>query len=181
MSKEMREQIDRIKNWKQLLNKQQTTTPKVLTLDSHQFSQLVMNTNFSDGYFKDDTIEDRIEFFNITNTHISDSTPRMNENAYYIVLLIGDKIIGVAKVGYYSKPTSVIKFFSIDKEYRGCGYSRLMADALFNEAKNRNKNIATSLYTQLGKTHLQHLFNEYAKKHGVKFIDRKKSDPLYQY
>ena len=179
MSKEMREQIDRVKNWKQFLNEQQTTTPKVLTLNSQQLSQLVMNTNYSDGYFKDDTIEDRIEFFNITN--ISDSTPASNENAYYVVLLIGDKIIGVAKVGYYSKSTSVIKFFSIDKEYRGGGYSRMMADALFNEAKNRNKNIATSLYTQLGKTHLQHLFNEYAKKHGVKFIDRKESDQLYQY
>jgi ribosomal protein S18 acetylase RimI-like enzyme len=178
MSKEMREQIDRVKNWKQLLNEQQTTTPKVLTLNSHQFAQLVMNTNYSDGYFKDDTIEDRIEFFNITK--IPD-TPASFENAYFIVLLIGDKIIGIAKVDYYSKPTSIINFFSIDKEYRGCGYSRLMVDALFNEAKNRNKNITTSLYTQLGKTHLQHLFNEYTKKHGVKFIDRKESDPLYQY
>lgn len=175
----MREQIDRVKNWKQLLNEQQTTTPKILTLNSHQLAQLVMNTNYSDGYFKDDTIVDRIKYFNITN--ISDSTPASFENAYYIVLLIGDKIIGVAKVNYYSKPTSVIKFFSIDKEYRGNGYSRLMADALFNEAKNRNKNITTALYTQLGKTRLQHLFNEYAKKHGVKFIDRKESDPLYQY
>ena len=177
----MRKQIDKVKNWKQLLDEQQTTTPKVLTLDPHQFSQLVMNAynHYSDGYFKDDTIEKRIKYLNITN--ISDSTPASFENAYYIVLLIGDKIIGVAKVDYYSKPTSVIRFFSIDKEYRGCGYSRLMADALFNEAKNRNKNITTALYTQLGKTRLQHLFNEYAKKHGVKFIDRKESDPLYQY
>ena len=47
MSKEMREQIDRVKNWKQFLNEQQTTTPKVLTLNSQQLSQLVMNTNYS--------------------------------------------------------------------------------------------------------------------------------------
>ena len=71
----MREQIDGVKNWKQLLNEQQTTTPKVLTLNSQQFSQLVMNTNYSDGYFKDDTIEDRIEFFNITK--IPDTPHRM--------------------------------------------------------------------------------------------------------
>ena len=56
-----------------------------------------------------------------------------------LVLLIDDKIIGIAKVDYYSKPTSIIKLFSIDKEYRGCGYSRLMADALFNEAKIETK------------------------------------------
>lgn len=160
---------------REFLNEKINQTPKVMVLNPMELHHLVMGGRD----FKDDTIEDRIEFFNLNN--ITDSTTSKIENSYYIVLSIDDKIIGVAKVGYYSKSTSVIKFFSIDKEYRGGGYSRLMADALFTEAKNRNKNITTSLYTQLGKTHLQHLFNEYAKKHGVKFIDRKESDPLYQY
>lgn len=176
MSEDMRKMIDNVKNFKQFVNDNESKTPKVLTLNPTGLHHLVMDDNHN---FKDKTIEDRIEFFNLNN--INDSTPAMYANAYFVVLMIGEKIAGVAKVGYYSKSTSVIKFFSIDKEYRGGGYSRLMADALFKEAKNRNKNIATSLYTQLGKTHLQHLFNEYAKKHKVKFIDRKESDPLYQY
>jgi GNAT superfamily N-acetyltransferase len=175
MSKEMREQIDRVKNWKQFLSENANKTPKVNVLNPMELHHLVR-----DGHdFKDETIEDRIEFFNLNN--ITDSTPSKFENSYYIVLSIGNKVIGVSKVGYHSKTTSVIRFFSIDKEYRGSGYSRLMADALFNEAKNRGKNIATSLYTELGKSHLQHLFQEYAKKHGIKFIDRKENDPLYKY
>jgi GNAT superfamily N-acetyltransferase len=160
---------------REFLNENTNQTPKVDVLNPMELHHLV-----SDGHdFKDETIEDRIEFFNLNN--ITDSTTAKFENSYYIVLSLGDKIIGVAKVGYYSKSTSVIRFFSIDKEYRGSGYSRLMADALFNEAKNRGKNIATSLYTESGKSNLQHLFQEYAKKHGVKFIDRKENDPLYKY
>ena len=137
MSKEMREQINKVKNWKQFLNENVNQNPKVIVLNPMELHHLVM-----DGRdFKDNTIEDRIEFFNLNN--ITDSTTSKFENSYYVVLSISDKIIGVAKVGYYSKTTSVIKFFSIDKEYRGGGYSRLMADALFKEAKNRNKNIVS--------------------------------------
>ncbi len=113
MSKEMREQINRVKNWKQFLNETVNQTPKVNVLNPMELNHLVR-----DGYdFKDKTIENRIEFFNLNN--ITDSTPSKFENSYYIVLSLGDKIIGVAKVGYYSKSTSVIRFFSIDKEYRG--------------------------------------------------------------
>ena len=175
MSKEIREMIDKVKSFKQFVNENANQTLKVDVLNPMELHHLVR-----DGHdFKDETIENRIEFFNLNN--ITDSTTSKFENSYYIVLSLGDKIIGVAKVGYYSKNTSVVRFFSIDKEYRGSGYSRLMADALFKEAKNRGKNIATSLYTELGKSHLQHLFQEYAKKYGVKFIDRKENDPLYKY
>ena len=176
MSEDIRKMIDKVKNFKQFVNENESKTPKVLTLNPTGLHHLVMGDNHD---FKDKTIEDRIEFFNLNN--LNDSTPAMYNNAYFIVLMLGNKIIGVTKIGYYSKTTSVIRFFSIDKEYRGGGYSRLMADALFKEAKNRGKNIATSLYTELGKSHLQHLFQEYAKKNDVKFIDRKESDPLYQY
>jgi hypothetical protein len=108
-----------------------------------------------------------------------DTSSATINNSYYIVLMSGNLIIGMAKVGYYSKTTSVIRFFTIDPNFRGNQYSRLMADALFKEARIRGKKIGVSLYTGLGKARLQPLFNEYAKKHGVPFIDRKESDPLY--
>lgn len=159
---------------KKLLRENLIKTPKILTLNPMELSHLLLGPNHE---FKDKTIENRIEFFNLNN--ISDSSPSMYSNAYYIVLMLGDKVIGVAKVSYYSKSTSVIRFFSIDKKFRGSGYSRMMVDAIFKEAKKRNKNIGTSLYTAMGKSQLQHLFQEYAKKNNVKFIDRKESDPLH--
>ena len=94
-------QLGRVKNFKQFVNENESKTPKVLTLNPTGLHHLVMGDNHD---FKDETIEDRIEFFNLNN--LNDSTPAMYNNAYFIVLMLGDKIIGVAKVGYYSKTTS---------------------------------------------------------------------------
>lgn len=55
-----------------------------------------------------------------------------------------------------------------------------MVDALFKEVKKRGKNLNVSLYTKLGKLHLQKLFNEYADRYGVKFKDRSDSDEIVE-
>lgn len=123
-------------------------------------------------YPKDISIEDRIRFFSFR------SFGNLGEGEeFYSFLLLENKVIGVAHVGYYSlsvdnERTWSISFLSIDKEYRSLGYSKLLVDAVFKEAKVRGLDISTSSYTVLGKEYLQKQFNEYAEKHGVKFYDK---------
>lgn len=129
----------------------------------------------------DETIFDRIRYFHWSCFSYSQEH---NVKPFFVLLLEDTKIIGVAKVGYFDLSAHnerdwSISFFSIDKHYRGKGYSRLMADALFSHAKEVGYEISTSSYTVLGKAHLQHLFNEYANKHGVIFHDKKETDYLH--
>jgi hypothetical protein len=163
--------------FKSLLNEAQNKV-NVKTLTPSDLHYKIPLYDKSGHDFKDKTIEDRLKFVTLNN--LMDSSSATINNSYYIVLMFGNLIIGMAKVGYNSKTTSVIRFFTIDPKFRGNQYSRLMADALFKEAKNRNKKIGVSLYTDLGKARLQPLFNEYAKKYGVTFIDRKESDPIHK-
>lgn len=130
------------------------------------------------GKYKDDTVFKRIRFFSDRDDLWSE-----NNKDYYVVLFSGELIIGIAKVKYYSMSAPnenalSIGFLSIDKEHRGNKYSRLMVDALFKEAKNKNIEIQTSTYTILGRDYLKPLFNEYAKKYNVVFHDKLDTDSL---
>lgn len=128
---------------------------------------------------KDESIYDRIRFATFDTLH-ADYTTSSLKNSFYVALYLDNYIIGLCKVKHYSSKTSIIQFLSIDENYRGNGYIRLMVDELFKEAKKRTKNIGVSLYTKLGKLHLQKIFNEYSNKYGVKFIDRKDSDEILE-
>lgn len=137
--------------------------------------------DFDKHTYKDPTIFKRIRFFSESDLWNYDKEPK---DTYYTVLFKENYIIGLAKIDFYStsapnKNTLSIAFFSIDKNFRGHKYSRLMANELFKEAKKRNKEIQTSSYTVLGKEYLQHLFNEYAKKHSVIFHDKSKEESLH--
>ena len=100
---------------------------------------------------------------------------------HFIVLKSGEKIIGLCKLGNYMSDSDgvySISFFTIDKNYRNKGYSRILADELFRFAKERGWVIKTSTYTYVGFKKLRHLLNEYSKKHDVNFIDKKDDDHL---
>lgn len=123
-------------------------------------------------YPKDISIEDRIRFFSFRNFGSLGE-----DKEFYSFLLLENKVIGIAHVGYYSlsvdnERTWSISFLSIDKDFRSLGYSKLLVDAVFKEAKTRGLDISTSSYTVLGKEYLQKQFNEYAEKYGVKFYDK---------
>lgn len=120
----------------------------------------------------DKTIQDRIRFFNFRS-----ACPLGEGMEFYTFLLDKDKIIGMAHVGYYSlnavsENNWSISFLSIDKNYRYKGYSKLIVEEIFKQAKKRNLEISTSTYTVLGKEHLQKQFNTISKKYSVKFYDK---------
>jgi len=150
-----------------------------LSVHVYDMEQL-FNRLYDGSELKDKTVYKRIRYFSGNDFNWS----QRDTNPYYVSLEMGDKVIGLAKVGYYSMSARnennySISFFSIDKDFRGNKYSRLMADKLFAEAKKRGLEISTSSYTVLGKEHLQHLFNEYADKHRVVFYDKTEDDFMH--
>lgn len=134
----------------------------------------------------DETVFDRIRYFS------SFDLGYMSEREckpYFVVLTENttQKIIGIAKVGYFSGSAMhenqySISFFSIDKDYRYSGYARLMCDELFKYAKEKGYEMSTSQYTVLGKRQLEKLFVEYANKYNVTFYNNEgMHDNEYKY
>lgn len=126
------------------------------------------------GLLKDPTVFKRIRYFSEHDFNYSQKT---QVKPIYFVLLDKEKIVAVAKIGYYSlsaqnEKTYSVSFLSIDKNYRGFKYSRILVNAIFKYAKENDLEMSTSAYTVLGKESLKHLFNEYAKKYDVTFYDR---------
>lgn len=123
------------------------------------------------------TVFDRIQYFSSFDFNYNPNADRM----FFTMVLDGKKIVAIAKLAYYSLNARndsdwSIGFFSIDEEYRCKGLSRLMADAMFAEAKNRELEVSTSSYTVLGKERIRHIFNQTAKKHCVVFHDKEDED-----
>ena len=139
--------------------------------DYNGFEKLIYSTTENQSVF------DRIRFLSRREFSYWD----LEKETYYIVLFENSKIIGVAKIGYYPIDSNhekdfSIPFFSIDKEYRNQGYSHVLADKLFETAKEKGLDIRTSTYTYVGYLKLKPLFNKYADKHGVIFTDKDDSD-----
>lgn len=147
----------------------QTQKIVVSVLDFEQMAQLI----FKDGENYDESVFKRIRYFSPDDFCY---LQKEKVKPFFVVLQDNDKIIGVAKVGYFDLSAHninnwSISFFSIDKDYRGNGHARLMTNAIFEHAKLKQYEISSSTYTVLGKQHLQHLFNEYANLHNVIFYD----------
>lgn len=145
--------------------------PKVSVLNHDQLLELIYNRKT--GECSDLSVFKRIRYFSPNDF---DYTQKTQVKPFYTVLQIGGKIVGIAKAGYYSLSAKdernwSISFFSIDKDYRGKGYSRLMVNALFEYAKQNDFDISPSAYSILGKERVYHLLIEYAAIHGVKFYD----------
>lgn len=121
----------------------------------------------------DKTIFNRIRYF--SNDDFS-WEQKEKVKPFFSILKENDKIIGIAKCGYFdlsakSKNDWSISFFSIDKNYRNLGYSHILAEEIFKYAKNNGYEISTSAYTILGKERLNHLFLLYSNKYNVKFYN----------
>jgi RimJ/RimL family protein N-acetyltransferase len=152
-----------------------------IRVESMDFSGFFKVIYGSGGMPKDETVFDRIRFMHYTDFDYHQKT---SVKPYFVVLFNGDKVIGVAKIGYYdmtaeSENEYAISYFSIDKSYRNRGYSRMMADELFKLAKEHGLDMTTSSYSFVGFKKLRHLFNEYADKWGVNFRDKKDDDSLH--
>ena len=129
--------------------------------------------DFDTHELKDKDIFNRIRYFSI-NDFGYNTNPM-----FFTVLFLNNKIIGIAKCSYYmlnahNENNYSISFFSIDKDYRGNNYARLLCDGLFKYAKENNLEISSSSYTVLGKEQLEHLFIEYANKYNVKFYNNER-------
>ena len=143
---------------------------KIKTYNHSEFRKLIYG---SGGQANDKTIFHRIKYLHHTDFDFVIN----DEQFYYIVLFKGKKIIGIAKLGYYpnsskSETEYGISFLSIDKDYRGRGYSHLLVDNMFKLASEKGLDVATSLYTYAGFTKLKPLFNKYANKYNVQFRDK---------
>ena len=139
---------------------------KIFSLGCHDSIKFIQESN------KALPIKNRIRFCDLR------SLGSLGEGQeFYSFLCDGDKIIGVAHVGYYSinaknEKNWSISYLSIDKNFRNKGYSKLLVDEVFRNAKILNLEISTSSYTFLGKKYLQKNFNDSAKKHEVVFYDK---------
>ncbi len=150
---------------------------KVSILNYSEFFKLIYGDG---GLPKDKTVYNRIRFFDSSTFGWSQES---SVKPYFIVLQDGNKLIGLAKIGYYSYDCShekeySLSFLSIDIDYRNKGLTRVMADKLFQFLKEQNMDLNTSSYTYVGKIKLQKILNETAAKWGVKFTDKKETDYL---
>jgi GNAT superfamily N-acetyltransferase len=127
---------------------------------------------------KDISLEKRMRFFSYR------SFPQLWEKGeFYVFLSLGEKVIGMAHVGFFSMSARnennwSISYVSVDKDYRSKGYSKMIVEEIFKEAKKRGLEISTSTYTIMGKAYLQKQFNEFADKYGVVFYDKSEEDSL---
>lgn len=145
--------------------------PSVSVLNHDELIGLIYDRKT--GNCIDPTVFDRIRYFSRDDF---DYRQRTEVKPFYTVLQINNKVIGIAKAGFYSLSAKSernwsISFFSVDKNFRGNGYSRLMVNALFEYAKLNNFEISPSAYSILGKERVHHLLKEYADIHGVKFYN----------
>lgn len=142
-----------------------------LYLESNSVQAFIMtNKELIKEVQKDDTIYDRIRFFDVTDL-------REKDKQFFTVLKSNDKVIGITRAAHFSLSSRdendlSISYFSIDKDYRYKGYSHLMMDKLFEYAGKNNYTISTSSYSYLGKIQLQKLIHKYAKKYSVELIDK---------
>ena len=158
-------------------------------LESNNVEVFIMHNNeMQQELQKDNSINSRIRFFYINDIYDKDKQ-------FFVVLKYNNKVIGLSRVAYFSMSSKnendlSISYFSIDKNYRYLGYSKLMLDKLFKHAKENNYTISTSSYTVLGKLQLQKQLHYYANKYNVELIDKdemldhdkmyiKKDDKLY--
>ncbi len=150
---------------------------QVSVLDYDGFFQLIYGNG---GMPKDETVYDRIRFF---NTYDFGWSQKSQVKPFYTVLQDGDKVIGIAKIGFYSsnnfhEKDYSLSYLSIDLEYRNKGLTRVIADKLFEFLKEKGFELKTSSYTYAGKMKLQKVLNDMSIKWDVKFTDKKETDSL---
>lgn len=141
-----------------------------ITVTIADYDQMLEMIYGEDG-IKDATVYDRIRYFSSSDFGWMQ---RDKVKPFFSVLKEGEKIIGLAKAGYFDLSAKSpldwsISFFSIDKNYRGNGYSRMMVEAIFKHAKEKGYEISPSYYSVLGNERVKHLLEMYAEKYGVKF------------
>ena len=119
-------------------------------------------------YDERDDIEKRIRFF---------TYPLFtSDGLYYSVLFDGDKIIGICKIGDDGKDNNLFKiaYCSIDREYRGKGYLRILIEELIKFCKKSGFSLGATRWTVPGMLKLRPILNELSKKYGVEFKDHDK-------
>ena len=117
----------------------------IKTYDYESFVNLIC----SNGRLKDKTLYDRIRFFSRDDL----SWYQTELKPYFTVLTINNKIVGMAKIGYYKSDGGYcLSFLSIDIKHRNKGYCRIIADEMFRFLKEQNLDLRTSSYTFVGKS-----------------------------
>ncbi len=150
----------------------------ILQVSVLNYSEMLSKV-YNGGGLIDPTIFDRIRYFSRDDF----DWLQKDLKPFYVVLTLDSKIIGLVKCTYYEmdalhEKNFSLSFFSIDMQYRNFGYSRLMADKLFEYASVNGIELNTSTYTYLGKLKLQKIMLEMALKYNVVFNDKKDTDHL---
>lgn len=108
------------------------------------------------------------KYFNLRN--LSDIHA---EKRKYTLLEVNGLVVGVAELEDKSGHEDItwIKFLTIDPEFKGKGYGTKLAEAVFKYAKDSQRSLETSSYSQEGYARLKHIFNRLAEETGVAFQD----------
>ena len=115
------------------------------------------------------------EFDNKVNKKIEKIKLNLDKKSYCkLVLLEGDKLVGFISMFPYDgeerrELTPWYATMYVKKEYRKNGYSKILNDAILQEAKNRGFN----------KIYLKSELKNYYEKFGAKYIDTLNNGELY--
>ena len=145
---------------------------KILDTEQLYFSVVDPDT----GRLWDRNIEKRLRFFDrkydLNSIHHDD-------DFVFFTAFDGDKIIAIAKIGYYSTTDSdpqhrVLAYITIDREYRGLKLTRVLVTELVRYCKKYKFSISASSWTVVGYAKLRPLMIEICKKYKVKYKDHKR-------
>ena len=124
------------------------------------------------------------EMFKDFHRRIKYSVRVMPENDsevfYYFCAFDNEKIVGVLKLrvgnqGSISYPNckNWMMHLSIDLDYQGKGYSKLLIEECMKFCKENNLDILMSGYSDIGWQRIRSNFHKFAEKYSVKLIDEK--------
>lgn len=166
-------------------------------LEYNNFNNIFVKTfdtdSFKDFLYDDYQIKDihkdvfrvvndkgRIRYATISDLETIDYTKdNKYNNRRFIVLLDGEKIIGICLIQHYEYNNVGIKdekhvsisYLSIDKNYRNKGYSKLMIKELVSTCKKEGFSLGSSSWTHLGNQRIRDNIKKECKLQGVEFYD----------
>lgn len=102
-----------------------------------------------------------------------DDAIKTSVDVRFFVLLLNDKIIGLAHIrkSPYQTNTYWLSYLSILEKYQNKGYSSILAESVFKWFSEEKMTFLNSSYSKDGFLKLKKIFNKLAIEYNVNFID----------
>jgi GNAT superfamily N-acetyltransferase len=96
-----------------------------------------------------------------------------NEGKHFPIIEIENQIVGLAELEEDPNNSGNlwIKFISVDPQFQGMGLASQLIEDIFQYAKENNKSLETSLYSEDGSLKLKPKLKKLAEKYEVRLIE----------